>query len=78
MRVHKFIFSYWIWKKWQNNIKIFSTDPNVIIPKESMNKEIRLKKIDETRNDLIEEMNYWVRSIKMFVEFWIILITHLL
>ena len=78
MRVHKFIFSYWIWKKWQKNIKIFSTDPNVIIPKESMNKEIRLKKIDETRNDLIEEMNYWVRSIKMFVEFWIILITHLL
>ena len=43
-----------------------------------MNKEIRLKKIDETRNDLIEEMNYWVRSIKKFVEFWIILITHLL
>ena len=43
-----------------------------------MNKEVRLKKIDETRNDLIEEMNYWVRSIKMFVEFWIILIPHLL
>ena len=43
-----------------------------------MNKEIRLKKIEATRNELNEDMNYWVRSIKMFVEFWIILITHLL
>ena len=24
IRVYKFIFSKWLWKEWQNNIKIFS------------------------------------------------------
>ena len=48
------------------------------MPEENINQEIRLKKTDEIRNYLIEEINRneLIRSIKKFVEFWIILTTH--
>ena len=35
VRLYQFIFSYQIWKEWQNNIKIFSTD----------SKKVKIKKI---------------------------------
>ena len=41
------------------------------MPEENINQEIRLKKTDEIRNYLIEEINRneLIRSIKKFVEF---------
>ena len=54
------------------------------MPEENMNQEFRLQKIDEIRKYLIEEidrnelMSKKHRSIKKFVEFWIIVITWLI
>ena len=52
------------------------------MPEENMNQEFRLKKIDEIRNYLIEEINQNELMSKkhkqVFLEFWIIFITHLL
>ena len=47
------------------------------MPDENMSQEFRLKKIDEIRNYLIEEINQneLIRSIKKFVLFWIITVT---
>ena len=48
---------------------------------ENINQELRLKKLDQIRKYLIEEIKqneYWKRSIKEIVEFWIILNTRLL
>ena len=48
-----------------------------MMSEENISQEFRLKNVDETRNYFIEEikMNWYVRSIKKFAEFWIILKT---
>ena len=38
------------------------------MPEENMNQEQRLKKIDETRNYLIEEKNKWIELIELIEE----------
>ena len=52
-----------------------------IMPEENINQEFRLEKIDEIRNDLIEEINWnelMRKEDEKALEFLIILITHLL
>ena len=52
----------------------------MIMTEENMNQEFRLKKIDEIKDYLIEEINRNELMTKKhkFVEFWIAFITHLL